>query len=91
MSDLSIISGSTGLDSKSILLAVKLVCATVCAIPLALVANALSKIFSNLMNAIAQNPVILDKGTTIVIIGAALVEAIALLILVIALLVLFGQ
>lgn len=77
-------------DAESMSKIVKVVSAAACTIPLAFVAMALSKIFSSLMKAMGENPVIIDKGLTIVLIAAALTETVALLILLIACIILFA-
>ena len=69
---------------------VKFVCASLCTIPLAIVAISLGRIFSSLMMAMSTNPTIIEKGQSLVLIAAALTETIGLLILVIALLILFA-
>jgi len=68
---------------------IKLICAASCTIPLAIVAMSLGKMFSALMVAMGTNPTVIDKGQTLVITTAALLEVVGLLILVIAMLILF--
>jgi len=76
-------------DAESMNTLVRVVSAAFCTIPLAFVATALSRIFSALMTSIGQNPVVIDKGLVMVLIAAALTEAIGLLILLIACIILF--
>ena len=69
----------------------KFICAASCTIPLAVVAMSLGKMFSSLMIAMGTNPAMIEKGQTLVITAAALLEVVGLLILVIAMLILFQQ
>jgi F0F1-type ATP synthase membrane subunit c/vacuolar-type H+-ATPase subunit K len=73
----------------SALTALKVVAAALCTIPLAMVGMALSRIFAAAMQAASSNPIILKEGLTTIIITGALVEAMALFILFIAVVILF--
>ena len=73
----------------SALVALKVIAAAVCTIPLAIVGLALARVFSALMNAASTNPIILQSGLTTVLITGALIESMALFILFIASIILF--
>ena len=68
---------------------VRVISAAFCTVPLAIVSLALARMFSSLMTAMSHNPIILDKGFTVILIAASLTEAIGLLILLVASIILF--
>ena len=73
----------------SALVALKAVAAAFCTIPLAIVGLALSRVFAAVMNAASNNPIILDKGLTAILVTGGLVESIALFVVFIASIIMF--
>lgn len=73
----------------SALVALKVIAAAFCTIPIAIVGLALARVFSAVMNAASSNPIILDKGLTAILITGGLVESMALFILFIASIIMF--
>jgi len=69
--------------------ALKIVAAALCTIPLAIVGLALSRVFSSVMSAASNNPIILEKGLTAILITGGLVESMALFILFLASVIIF--
>ena len=63
--------------------------AAVAALPLGLVGLAVGRIFNTTIESIARNPSIRDKVFSIALLGFAVTEAIALIILLVILLILF--
>ncbi len=66
---------------------IKFFAAAIALLPLIGVASALSKLFSSLFTAIGNNPVAGDKMNTLAFIGAGLLESIALLSFIIAIII----
>jgi len=64
--------------------------AAIAALPLGLVGLAVGRIFNTTIEAIARNPSVRDKVFSIAMLGFAVTEAIALIILLVILLILFG-
>jgi F0F1-type ATP synthase membrane subunit c/vacuolar-type H+-ATPase subunit K len=64
--------------------------AAIAALPLGLVGLAVGRIFNTTIESIARNPSVHDKVFTIAMIGFAVTEAIALIILLVILLILFA-
>lgn len=64
--------------------------AAIAALPLGLVGMAVGRIFNTTIDGIARNPSVRDKVFTIAMLGFAVTEAIALIILLVVLLILFG-
>lgn len=71
-------------------LAFKYLAAAVAVLPLGLVGLAVGKIFTTLIQSIAQNPSAKDKVYTLGLIGVAMTEAVALFALSVSFIILFS-